>query len=53
MPFAIVDREREGTNAVLMILDEQSEAETIAIELRQVNLRVDVMPLPTNPQPSF
>src|SRR5579871_6234894 len=45
MPFAIVDRAREGTGAVLMIVDERLEAETIAIELRDANVSVDVQPV--------
>ena len=44
-PFAIVDREREGTAAILMIVDEASEAERIAIELREANVRVEVLAL--------
>jgi len=50
MPFAIVDREREGTSAVLMIVDEQADAETIAIELRQANGSVDVLPVTASAQ---
>jgi len=44
-PFAIVDRDGEGAAAVLMIVDEQYDAEKIASELRQANVRVDVLPL--------
>jgi len=46
VPFAIIDREREGTDAVLMIVDEKIDAEMIAIELRQSDLRVDVLQIP-------
>jgi hypothetical protein len=42
MPFAIVDREKDGVGAVLMILDEQAEAETIVFELRRRSVRADV-----------
>jgi hypothetical protein len=47
MPFAIVDRAREGASGILMIVDERAEAETIAMELRQANVRVDVQPVIT------
>ena len=42
MPFAIVDRDREGVAAVLMIVDDQPEAETIVVELRGRGIRADV-----------
>jgi hypothetical protein len=46
-PFAIVDRDRgEGLESVLMILDDQAEAEIIAFELRQRGIRADVIPSP-------
>jgi hypothetical protein len=41
--FAIVDRDRDGVEAVLMIVDDKADAETIAIELRSANVRVDVL----------
>jgi hypothetical protein len=44
VPFAIVDREREGVEAVLMIVDDKSDAEMIALELRPANVRADVHP---------
>jgi hypothetical protein len=42
MPFAIVDREKEGVGAVLMILEDEAEAETIVVELRRRHVRADV-----------
>jgi hypothetical protein len=42
MSFAIVDRDRDGVGAVLMIVDEQPEAETIMVELRARGVRADV-----------
>jgi hypothetical protein len=39
MPFAIVDREKHGDNAILMIIDEEEVAGTIAIELRRRDVR--------------
>jgi hypothetical protein len=42
MPFAIVDREKEGVDAILMIVDEQEEAETIVVELRRRDVRADL-----------
>ena len=42
MPFAIVDGEKDGVGAVLMILDEETEAETIVFELRRRHVRADV-----------
>jgi hypothetical protein len=47
VPFAIIDRERDGAEAVLMIVDEKVDAEMIAIELRQSDLRVDVLQIPS------
>ena len=37
--FAIVDREKHGDNAILMIIDEEEVAGTIAIELRRRDVR--------------
>jgi hypothetical protein len=42
MPFAIVDREKDGVGAILMIVEEQDEAETIVVELRRRDVRADV-----------
>jgi hypothetical protein len=42
MPFAIVDREKDGVGVILMIVEEQEEAETIVVELRRLDVRADV-----------
>jgi hypothetical protein len=42
MPFAIVDQERDGVGAVLMIVEEEDEAEAIVFELRRHDVRVDI-----------
>jgi hypothetical protein len=44
VPFAIVDTEREGIWAVLMIVDEQTDADFIATELRRAKIGVDIRP---------
>jgi hypothetical protein len=41
---AIVERE---TGAVLMIVDDRTEAETISLELLRAGVRADVVNLPT------
>ena len=43
VPFAIVDRDRDGSGVVLMIVDDRPEAEMIAIELRRKGVRADVV----------
>jgi hypothetical protein len=43
MTFAVVDRGREGVAAVLMILDDEAEAEAIAFDLRDRQVRADVV----------
>ena len=42
MPFAIVDRERDGVGAILMIVDEKDEADTIVVELRRRDVRAHI-----------
>ena len=42
MPFAIVEREREGIDAILMVVEEEAEAEAIVFELRRHDVRADV-----------
>lgn len=42
----MVDRAKSGPPSVLMILDERSEAESIAFALRQKELHVDVVGVP-------
>jgi hypothetical protein len=51
VPFAIVYRDRDGAEVVLMIVDDKVDAERIAIELRQANVRVDVLPADQERQP--
>jgi len=46
MSFAVVDRTRQGTPAVLVIIDERDEAEAIAIELRQRGVEAEVRRVP-------
>jgi hypothetical protein len=41
--FAVVDRDQEGIAAVLMLLDDEAEAEAIAFELRDRDVRADVI----------
>jgi hypothetical protein len=43
VPFAIVDRDRDGPGAVLMIVDDRPEADLITIELRRKGVRADVV----------
>jgi hypothetical protein len=43
MSYAIVDRDLDGVAAVLMIVDEEPEAETIMNELRQRGVHADVV----------
>jgi hypothetical protein len=43
MSFAVVDLDREGVSAVLMLLDEQAEAQRIAIEMRGREVSADVI----------
>jgi hypothetical protein len=43
-PFAIVDREREGSEAILMLVEEQANAETIVVELRRRDVQADAVP---------
>ena len=42
MPFAIVDREKDGVGAILMIVEEEDDAETIVVELRRRDVRADL-----------
>ena len=44
VPFAIVDREREGTDAILMLVEDQADAETIVVELRRRDVQADAVP---------
>jgi hypothetical protein len=41
---ALVDRE---TGSVLMLVDDQAEAETLVVELRSRGVRADIVTLPT------
>jgi hypothetical protein len=41
--FAIVDREKHGDNAILMIVEEQDVAETIVVELRRRDVKADLV----------
>jgi hypothetical protein len=43
VPFAIVDRDRDGSGAVLMIVDDRPEADVITTELRRKGVRADVV----------
>ncbi len=43
--FAVVERAPDG-NRVLVLLDTESEAEAIAVELRKRGLRVEVQQAP-------
>ena len=45
-PFAVIDVERDGRLGVLMIVDDQAEAEAIAVELRRAGVRADVVRAP-------
>ena len=47
VPFAVVDRDKEGPSAALVLVDEQAEAEAIAMELRRGGVRADVVPVPS------
>ena len=42
-PFAVIDRDREGDEAVLMVVDDRAEAEAIAMDLRRTGVRADVI----------
>ena len=42
MPFAIVERGTEGIDAILMIVEEEAEAEAIVFALRRHDVRADV-----------
>jgi len=48
-PLTVVDRDKEGVGAVLMIVDGKDEAEDIAIELRRPGVRADVVAVPDRP----
>jgi hypothetical protein len=41
--FAIIDRDRAGADAVLLVVEDLAEAEAIAFELRRKDVRVDVV----------
>ena len=41
--FAVIDRDREGADAVLMLLPDRAEAEAVAIDLREHEVRADVV----------
>jgi hypothetical protein len=49
MPFALVKRERAGVDAMIMIVEEQLEAETIPVEVLRRDVRADVHA--TQPEP--
>jgi hypothetical protein len=49
MPFALVKRERAGVDAMIMIVEEQLETETIPVEFLRRDVRADVQT--TQPEP--
>jgi len=44
MPFAIVDRERDGDEAVVMVVYDPAFAEAIKLGLRRRDVQADVVP---------
>ena len=42
MPFAVIDRDRDGAAAVLLVVHDKAEAENIAMDLRHRGMRADV-----------
>ena len=42
-PYAVIDRDRDGDDPVLMVLDERADAEAIAMDLRNTGVRADVV----------
>jgi hypothetical protein len=51
-PFAIVEREREGVDSILMIVDEEAEAETLVVWLRFKHVRGHVRTTEPEPRPT-
>ena len=45
-PFAVIDRDRNGDEAVLMVVAERTDAEAIAMDLRNNGVRADVIEAP-------
>jgi hypothetical protein len=41
--FAVIDLDREGADAVLMLLPDRAKAEAVAIDLRDHDVRADVV----------
>jgi hypothetical protein len=52
MSFAVVDRDRQGIGAILVILDERNEADSMAIELRRAGIKAEVRALPNDGHPT-
>jgi hypothetical protein len=50
MPFAIVDRERVGADAVLMVVEEEAEAEALVIWWRLKHVRADFRTIEPKPR---
>jgi len=42
-PFAVIDRDRDGDDAVLMVVGDRADAEAIAMDLRRTGVRADVI----------
>ena len=51
MPFALVKRERAGVDAMIMIVEEQLEAETIPVEVLRRDFRAEVQTTQPEPRP--
>jgi hypothetical protein len=53
MPFAIIDRERDGDEAVVMVVYDPAFAEAIKRGLRRLDLQADVVPQAAGDGPSW
>jgi hypothetical protein len=43
VPFAIVDRDRDGSGGILMIVDDRTDADSITVELHGKGVRAEVV----------